>query len=132
MRAVVAITILAGAFLLTLGCNPSSDQGAKSGDGSNFAARLEAAKAISLSSERDAALAKVAEDAANAGEAETVKKCLQEIGLSSLRDDTAYKSALSLGKVGKADAANEVAKSIGLSSRRDEALSKLAKGDFGR
>ena len=130
MRAVVSISVLAGTLLLTFGCSSSPNQGVKSGDGSSFAARFEAAKAIGPSSKRDPAHAKLAEDAAKAGEVETVKKCLREIGSFSLKDDTAYKSALSLGKASKADAATEVAKSIGLSSRRDEALSKLAKSDY--
>ncbi len=143
MRMIVAAPLLAGAVLLLGGCSSSSNPDAKGRDavgnrdmkgvaGSNFAARFEAARAMMIVSDRDAALAKVAEDAAQAGDAETVQKCLREIRVVDVRDDAAYKAALGLAKSGKADAGTDVAKSIMVVSRRDEALSKLAKGEFGK
>ena len=143
MRMIVAALFLAGAVLLLGGCSSSSNPDAKGRDavgnrdikgveGSNFAARFEAARAMMVVSDRDEALAKVAEDAAQAGDAETVQKCLREIRVVDVRDDTAYKAALGLAKSGKADAGTAVAKSIMVVSRRDEALSKLAKGEFGK
>jgi hypothetical protein len=131
MRTVAAIGLLASAVVFGGGCNSSPQPEAKGGD-TNFAARFEAAKAMTVVTDRDAALAKVAEDAAAGGDAETVKKCIREINVLTVKDDTAYKAALSLAKVGKTDAATEVAKSINVVTRRDAALGKLAKGDYGK
>jgi hypothetical protein len=143
MRIIAAVPLLAIALLLVSGCGSSShpdakgrndagNQDAKDGQGSNLAARFKAARAITIFSEKDAALAKVAEDAAQAGDVDTVQKCLGEITVFQLRDDTAYKAALTLAKAGKTDAGTEVEKSISVFSRRDEALGKIAKGEFGK
>ncbi len=114
------------------GDNAVGNPGAKGGGASDYAARYEAAVAMTSLQERDSALTKVAQDAAAAGDAETVKKCLQKMTVLDTRDNTAYSAALALARAGKMDAATEVAKSINVLSRRDEALGKLARGEFGK
>ena len=88
--------------------------------------RLAAAVAISDSLKRDAALRTVADLAAKAGDAATVKKAVLEIGDSNKKDDAASLSALALAKAGKRADAAEIARMIGGTNKRDDTLSKLA------
>jgi hypothetical protein len=132
MRLLVVLMPLVGSLLLALGCGFSVEQDTKSGGGTgsgNFDTRFDAAKAMPAGYSRNATLETLALDAAKAGDAEMVNKCLAEIG-SLLRDGAAYRAALSLGKAGKEAAANEVAKSIKDQSKKEEALKKIAVGNF--
>jgi len=119
-------TILAIPLLLALGCNSSSNSG---GD-SPFASRYDAANAIQITNERDAAFAKLAVDAGEAGDGDIVKKCIKAIQVVNTKDDAAYNAALKLAKSGNGPAATEVAKLIQITTKRDAALSKIAKGDY--
>jgi hypothetical protein len=132
MRVISAVAFLVVAFLVAGGCGSSSNPNhdTKVGEGSKFAARFDAARAMMIITDRDAALSKVAADAAQAGDVEVVQNCLAEIRVSFARDEAAYKAALSLAKAGKVNAGTEVAKSIMMVNRRDDALGKLAKGEF--
>lgn len=129
MRSPILMTILATSVLFALGCN-SSDRGGSSGGDSPFASRFDAAKAIQITNERDAALAKLAQDAGEAGDGDIVKKCVREIHITNTKDDAAYNAALKLAKAGNGPAATEVAKLITITTKRDAALSKIAKGEY--
>src|SRR5687767_12108941 len=97
-------------------------------ESADFAGRLEAAKSIFDSNKRDAALAKVAADAAGAGEGEIAKQAIQKIFSSSAKDDAAYNAAIGLTKAGKSKEAKGVADQIFDSNRKDAALAKIAEG----
>jgi hypothetical protein len=90
-------------------------------------ARLEAARTISGSLDRDAALTGVVRDAAAAGETAVVKSALQRIGGGIARDDAAREAALLLAKRGLRKEAVEIAKGISGSLMRDATLSELAR-----
>ncbi|MFO1512014.1 MAG: protein kinase [Verrucomicrobiota bacterium] len=90
-------------------------------------ARLEAAVNINGVTERDAALANVARDAAKSGEAELVGEIVQQMRGNAERDQTALESVRLLAKLGLRKPALEIAKSIGGSTMRDQALSELAR-----
>jgi hypothetical protein len=90
--------------------------------------RLEAALAISDPSKRDSALDRVAQEAAEGGDAEVTKKALAQINNPLVRDATAAACAAKLAAAGHFAAGAEVAKTIQNPTRRDEALEKLAKG----
>ncbi|HEX5223428.1 MAG TPA: protein kinase [Verrucomicrobiae bacterium] len=92
----------------------------------NLRNRLEAAVSIVGNTERDAALGKVAQDAARAGEVKIVKDALQSIIGSEERDQTALASVRLLAQAGLRKPAIEIAKSIAGTERRDLALSELA------
>lgn len=94
----------------------------------DFAGRLEAAQSIFDSNKRDAALAKVAADAATAGEGEIAKQAIQKIFSSSAKDEAAYNAAIGLTKAGKSKEAKAVADQIFDSNRKDAALAKIAEG----
>jgi hypothetical protein len=96
-----------------------------------FTARLEAAQGISTLAKRDDALVQLAQDAADGGNGEVVKKAVALIQNVSTRDDAAFSAALRLAKSAKGDDAVAVAKMIMSLDRRDEALARIAKGDTG-
>ena len=101
--------------------------GAEQNQLEDLTTRLEAATGITGNTERDAALAKVAQDAARAGEVEIVRDTLQSIVGSETRDQAALASARSLAQVGLKKPAVEIAKSITGSTLRDLALAELAR-----
>src|SRR5689334_13294607 len=72
--------------------------------------RLEAAQAIMNVPDHDDALAKVSQDAANAGDGEITKRALGQIGSVPLKDDTAAACALTLARPGHTQAAAEIAR----------------------
>ena len=120
---------LAALLCFTPGCrdknttapSTSTPPDAKQADG-----RLTAALAISDFLKRDVALRSVADLAAQAGDAATVKKAVSEIGDSNKKDDAASSSALALAKVGKRADAAGIARMVGDTNKRDDTLSKLA------
>lgn len=130
MRYVVAVTVTVTSLLLGGGCGSSSKPNGDGPEEGPFNARYNAAMAMTPG-ERMSALAKVSEDAAEAGDAGTVKKCLAAI-VPSYRDDAAQKAALSLARAGKVDAATEVAKSIIDGGTRNKVLGQLARGEYGK
>jgi hypothetical protein len=151
MRIIGAVPLLAVALMLVGGCSSSSnpdvkgrDAGGnpdvkgrgsvgnpdrKGGEGSNFAARYDAACAITVFAERDAALSKLAEDAAQAGQAgnvEIVQKCLGQISTFAVKDDAAYKAALTLAKAGNGEIVQKCLDQINIFDVRDDAACKAA------
>ena len=123
---------LAAFLCFTAGCRdkntatPSDAVSPPTPEASQSEGRLTAAVAISDSFKRDAALRAVADQAAQAGDAATVKKAVLEIGDSNKKDDAASSSALALANVGKRTDAAKVARMISDTDKRDNTLSKLA------
>ena len=129
MRFLVTFMFCLG--LLLVGCKPTGSA-PSSPDGtagkSDLKARLDAAKAITFTSERDQALAAVARDAAKAGDAAVTKSAIGGIVFTSAKDEAAAECALKLAAAGQGAAANEVAQMITFTSVRDATLKKLATG----
>src|SRR5262245_5414381 len=125
----IAVTFVCLAVISSTGC-PSSKPPGPSG-AESLAGRLDAAKAITNSTTRDDALAKLATDAAAGGDAAIVKKALGEIHLTTKKDEAAAKAALKLAKEGNVDDANAVARMISITTTKDKTLEKIAKGEFG-
>ena len=92
--------------------------------------RFEAASEIKADQLRENAFAKLAVDAATAGETDIATKSLAAIRSDSLREDRTYKVAMLLANVGKTEAAVVVAKSLKADTLREQALSKIANGDL--
>jgi hypothetical protein len=96
--------------------------------GDRFALRLEAALAMSNAFERNDVLEKLAVSAAEAGQADVVKKCLAELSNAFTRNETAGRCALLLARAGQGVAAIAVAREISNTFERDDVLKKLAEG----
>jgi hypothetical protein len=92
-----------------------------------LAARLDAALIISGNTERDAAMAGLARDAADAGEFVLVKTAVREIRSVAERDQAALDSSRRLARLGLRKQAVEIAKTISSNTMRDLALAELAK-----
>ena len=101
------------------GCDREDSPGA-------LADRVEAALAISNSPQKDQALQQVAEDAAEAGEGEIVRKALSGMNNGPQRDQAAQQCAHSLAKAGRRSEAVEIAKMIANSPQRDQLLQQLS------
>jgi predicted Ser/Thr protein kinase len=91
-----------------------------------LAARLEAASAITSGEARDRSLARLAVDAAKAGEVEIVKGSLGQMHDLTKRNRAALESVRLLSKRGLTKQAIQVAQDIGDLTTRDQALSELA------
>ncbi|MCU0787796.1 MAG: hypothetical protein MUC91_06335 [Verrucomicrobia bacterium] len=91
-----------------------------------LAARYEAAKVISSVTQRDAALAKLAREAAVAGEVALTKKALADIISFNFRDGAATHAARALARRGMRTEALEVARTISSFTNRDAVLGELA------
>jgi hypothetical protein len=102
------------------------DDGVSAEDRENLAARLEAAAMISSTTEKDRAMAALAQDAAGAGDVEIVKNSLRQIGGHEARDAAAHESVRRLAQHGRRKQAVEVARTISSMDIRDKALSELA------
>ena len=89
-------------------------------------ARLDAARGILAFSNRDAALAVVARDAAKAGIIQTVRDALGQMTAFPARDKAALESARELLIAGRRAEAIEIAKTITSFTQRDAALKELA------
>ena len=94
----------------------------------NHQSRLDAATEMNNVTDRNTALAKVAIDAAAAGEGEVVKKAVSAITVEDKKMRTARDSALALAKAGQGNAAVEVAKMISQVTMRDDTLKKIILG----
>jgi hypothetical protein len=92
-------------------------------------ARLDAARQIGNPFQKSKAMVKLAEDAADAGQAEIAKQCLAEIGDPFAQSKTSEHCALKLAHAGQEPAAVEMARKIGDPMRRDKVLQMVAKGD---
>jgi hypothetical protein len=91
-------------------------------------AKLEAALAHSDAAQRDAALAKVAHDAAVAGAGDVARAAVGKISDSGTRDAAAQAAAFALLEAGMPAAAKEVANLIEDGSMREDVLALMAKG----
>ena len=105
---------------------PAADESPQSS--SDMPGRLEAAKAIFDTNKRDAALAALAQDAAEAGEGEAAKEAVRQIFSTNARDDAGYHAAVALARAGKAEEAKAVADLMFSTNRKDEAMAKIATG----
>ena len=91
--------------------------------------RLDAATEMNEVTHRNTALAKVAIDAATAGEGDVVKKAVSAITVEDKKMRTARDSALALAKAGQGAAAVEVAKMISQVKMRDDTLKQIAQDE---
>lgn len=129
MRCVPLLIVL---VLLAGGCGgrsvtPSGGED-ETANSENFTGRLEAAKAVYDSNKRDAALAKVAQAAAEAGDGETAKEAVRTMFSTNAKDDACYNAAVALARVGKGKEAKAVADLMFSTNRKDEAMTKIAGG----
>lgn len=119
--------------VMTAGCTKKTDalrqQAVRKEVTTALAVRLEAAMQISGNEQRDAALQKVANDAAGARDAATVKKALDMIAGSENKDRTAEACALQLVRQNDPKSAGEIAQLISGTEARDRTLAAIAKGD---
>ena len=111
---------------LALGCRGRDSPSAAGG---NLAGRLAAAKGMQNVFEKDKALAQVARDAADAGDAAIADQALAAMQQVLEKDKAACSAALRLAKVGKAEAAAATAKVIREIDLKDKTLAKIARGD---
>src|SRR5262249_55238419 len=80
--------------------------------------RLAAAKALTSPSQKQEALAKLVVDAAELGEVDTAKGCLEQISSPSQKQDLLYKSALRLAAANKVDDAVALAGTLSSPSQK--------------
>jgi hypothetical protein len=92
--------------------------------------RLAAARALASPSQKQEALAKLALDAAELGEAETARACIDQLTSHSQKQAVTVKSALRLARASKAEDAVALASTLKSPSQRQQALSRIANGDF--
>jgi hypothetical protein len=95
-----------------------------------LATRLAASKEISDANLRQSAFAKLALDAAVAGDAGVVKECLDQVSDANLRENTKIKAVLKLGQAGKTDESLSLAKTISDGNIRERIINKIARGDY--
>jgi hypothetical protein len=137
--------ICAGA-LLVLGCThqdsqpdgqsatnlpPSTNAPPSAKKGTGFAVRFDAASALTGDTLKQETFAKLAIDAATAGNSDIAKKSLAAIQSDNVRGNSAYKCALLLAKAGQGEDAIAIAKSLASDNQREKALAKIASGDYG-
>jgi hypothetical protein len=92
--------------------------------------RFAAAMALTTPSQKQAAMAKLAGDAAELGDAETTRGCIDQLSSPSQKQDVTYQSALRLARCNKAEEARALASTLTSPSQRQKALSKIANGDY--
>jgi hypothetical protein len=120
---------LYGCFLLLiLGCGTNQESGDRHASPEQLKSRLDAASSMTNLNYRDDALKAIADDAANAGQAEFVKQALSKMTNLNDRDTAVISCALKLSAAGQDQAAVEIAKTIVDLNKRDEVLRKMAKG----
>lgn len=91
-----------------------------------LAARADAARAITATDKRDAALVALAKDAATAGDFALLKKTLSQITMYDAHDTATYEAAGALARAGRRADAIDIAKTIISLTKRDTALRELA------
>jgi len=89
--------------------------------------RLRAATLITVSSEKNAALEKLAGDAAKEGDGKIVMEAIAEINQTSIRNSAAANAAPLLVKAGKTKDAIKVAELINDTSLHNKVLAEIAK-----
>ena len=121
---IVAYTVICCCLFVPAGCQKESPT---SEGNSSFEDRLQAAKLINVSSEKYAALEKLAADAAKEGLGKIVTEAIAEINQTSIRNSAAANAAELLVKAGNIQDATKVAELINVTSLRNEVLAKIAK-----
>ena len=119
----------AGCEKRTSATRDSSTTTATAVEASPLAPRLEAAMQIASNDARDAALRKIALDAAKANDAAITKAVVGRILGDSLRERTAEEAALIFAQAGMHRTAKELAQLIASNDARDRTLSAIAKGE---
>lgn len=123
-----ALGLIAGCSRNTNSNAPAPTDTTSAGRHNGMAARLEAAKSITYSNDRDVALAAVARDAAAIGEVAVTKAAIGAMTFVNEKDQAAANAALKLAEAKQFTAATEVAKMITFVNLRDATLKKLATG----
>lgn len=119
--------IITNIFLLLFLFTGCKDQGAtKSSPPTELSGRLDAALAMKEGTSRHNTLVKLAEDAAKAGDGDTVLKAIAEVDAGTLRDNTCAICSEALAKQGKTYEATAVAKQIANEMSRNNMLGKIA------
>jgi hypothetical protein len=144
MRVATMYLVCVGISLLLVGCThrdsqpdnhstntpATTDTSTPAKTSNKFTVRFEAASAIMSDASRQDAFAKLAIEAAVAGDSDVAKKSLAEIPSDALREDSKYKCVIYLANVGKGEDAIAIAKTIASDAQREKALTKIANGDF--
>ncbi len=121
--------IITNMFLLLFLFSGCKDQGAtKSSPPTELSGRLDAALAMKEGTSRHNMLVKLAEDAANAGDGDTVLKAIAQVDPGTARDNTCAICSEALAKQGKTSEATMVAKQIVNETSRNNALARIASG----
>lgn len=119
--------IITNIFLLLFLFTGCKDQGAtKSSPPTELSGRLDAALAMKEGTSRHNTLVKLAEDAAKAGDGDTVLKAIAEVDAGTSRDNTCAICSEALAKQGKTYEATAVAKQIANEMSRNNMLGKIA------
>ena len=90
--------------------------------------RLDAALAMKGDTARHNALVKLAQDAAEAGDAYVVLKAIEAVDAGTARDNTCAICSEALARMGKTAEAMAVAKQISNETARNNTLSKITSG----
>jgi hypothetical protein len=125
----IAALLMPLALVRGCGCEGTNTSPPAPASGDEAKARLNAARAISDMSQRDAALAQVAVDAGAGGDATVAGEAVGGMSDMLRRDAAIEQAALALSKAGRRADATELAKRISDLGHRDAALAKLAKGE---
>lgn len=121
--------IISNLFLLLSVCIGCKDQGAtKSSPTTELSGRLDAALAMKEGTSRHNTLVMLAEDAAKAGDGDTVLKAIAQVDARTARDNTCVICSEALAKQGKTSEATAVAKQIANETSRNNMLGKIASG----
>lgn len=91
--------------------------------------RLDAANAISNTTEKNEALKSVAQDAADSGVVEVALKAVEGISNTTTRNEVAAACSRKLAKRGDTKGATDVAQLISNTTLKNEVLAEIAKGN---
>jgi hypothetical protein len=90
--------------------------------------RFAAAQALTSPSRKQAVLRRLATDAAELGDADITRGCIEQLSAPSQKQEVTYQSALRLARAGKAKDAVELANRLTTPSLRQKALASIAAG----
>jgi ribosomal protein L29 len=117
------ITVLVVGLALAAGCSPP-----KQTTPEQFKARLDAADAMSNPGQQEEARKKIAEEAADAGEADVARKAWDKLSNPGTKEELAEACALKFAKRGDLKAARAFADLMSNPGRKEEVLRKIANG----
>lgn len=98
----------------------------------NFAIRFTAASELRSTNEQESTFAKLAIDAAKAGDVDIATKSLERIPSTNLHEQITYEFVMIFGKAGRSEVALGFAEKLKSTNQQQEALAKIANGDFGK